>query len=318
MILLWGIPGDGPFDEVRTVLERIGADTVIHDQRQVPRSRATFTSDVKGVPIPRLVDGNHEVDLAEVSAAYIRPFETTKVCQDRDPNSAEMQQAERMDTGLVAWADLTDAHVVNRPAAMAANNSKPFQQALIAASGFAVPNTLVTTNPDAVNEFCRRHHAVIYKSISGVRSIVSRLGDTRLEAIGDVANCPTQFQEYISGVDVRVHVIGDTSLATEIRSSCDDYRYAARSDADLCMTAIELPVDIAQRCRIMMRRMGLLFAGIDLRRTPEGAWYCFEVNPSPGFTFFEAATGQPIAATVAEMLVELDRSARPATSRPRM
>jgi glutathione synthase/RimK-type ligase-like ATP-grasp enzyme len=307
VILLWGVPGDGPFDEVRTALERIDGDAVILDQRQGQRLRAIFASEVSDVPFARLVGGDHEVDLAEISAAYIRPFETAKVCEDRNHDSAAMQRAERIDSVLVAWADLADAHIVNRPAAMAANNSKPFQQALIAASGFAVPDTLVTTDPDAVNEFCRRHHAVIYKSISGVRSIVSRVGDLRVQAIADVANCPTQFQEYIAGVDVRVHVIGGMSLSTEIRSSGDDYRYATRSGADLRMTATELPEDIAQRCRTMVRRMGLLFAGIDLRRTPEGAWYCFEVNPSPGFSFFEAATGQPIAAAVAAMLVELDQ-----------
>jgi glutathione synthase/RimK-type ligase-like ATP-grasp enzyme len=52
----------------------------------------------------------------------------------------------------------------------------------------------------------------------------------------------------------------------------------------------------------MARDMQLLFAGIDLRRTPAGDWYCFEVNPSPGFTFYESATGQPIAAAVARFL----------------
>lgn len=40
-------------------------------------------------------------------------------------------------------------------------------------------------------------------------------------------------------------------------------------------------------------------AGIDLRRTHDGTWYCFEVNSSPGFSDFEEATGQPIAEAVA-------------------
>jgi hypothetical protein len=30
--------------------------------------------------------------------------------------------------------------------------------------------------------------------------------------------------------------------------------------------------------------------------------YFFEVNPSPGFTYFEDVTGQPIAAAVARLL----------------
>jgi glutathione synthase/RimK-type ligase-like ATP-grasp enzyme len=48
--------------------------------------------------------------------------------------------------------------------------------------------------------------------------------------------------------------------------------------------------------------MGLLVSGIDLRVTGKGEWVCFEVNPSPGFTFYEA-DGQPIAAAIADLLL---------------
>ena len=60
---------------------------------------------------------------------------------------------------------------------MASNNSKPYQALLIQALGFAVPETLVTTDPDAVLAFWQRHGTVVYKSNSGIRSIVSRLTD---------------------------------------------------------------------------------------------------------------------------------------------
>ena len=43
-------------------------------------------------------------------------------------------------------------------------------------------------------------------------------------------------------------------------------------------------------------------AGIDLRLTDDGRWFCFEVNPSPGFTYYEQATGQPIARSIARLL----------------
>ena len=41
---------------------------------------------------------------------------------------------------------------------------------------------------------------------------------------------------------------------------------------------------------------------MDLRSTPDGAWYCFEVNPSPGFTYYQEETGQPIADAIARLL----------------
>jgi D-alanine-D-alanine ligase-like ATP-grasp enzyme len=50
--------------------------------------------------------------------------------------------------------------------------------------------------------------------------------------------------------------------------------------------------------------MGLAVAGIDLRRTPEGQWYCFEVNPSPGFTYFQAQAGQAIDQAIAQLLLQ--------------
>jgi glutathione synthase/RimK-type ligase-like ATP-grasp enzyme len=165
----------------------------------------------------------------------------------------------------------------------------------------------VTTDPAAVSRFQARHGRLIYKSVSGVRSIVTRLDDSGGQALADVANCPTQFQEYIPGVDVRVHVAGGRVIATEIASTADDYRYATRAGADLAMRPADLPPDLAQACRALAQALGLQFAGIDLRHTPQGAWFCFEVNPSPAFTFFEAGAGQPIAAAVAELLLSLDR-----------
>ena len=49
-------------------------------------------------------------------------------------------------------------------------------------------------------------------------------------------------------------------------------------------------------------RAVVALAALDLRRTPDGEWYCFEVNPSPGFTYYESNTGQPIAAAIAGLL----------------
>jgi glutathione synthase/RimK-type ligase-like ATP-grasp enzyme len=245
------------------------------------------------------------LDLETVGATYLRPIETGKACGSDDPQGPAYLRAAAVDTALIAWADLSPTAVVNRPAAMAANNAKPYQLSLIARAGFAAPDTLVTTDAAAVAQFRRRHRTIIYKSVSGIRSIVSRLAEGEVD-LEDVGNCPTQFQEYVPGTDVRVHVAGDALLATEIQSPADDYRYASRSSAGLAMLATELPRDVAERCRSMVREMGLLVAGVDLRRTPDGAWYCFEVNPSPGFTFFEAGTGQPIADMIARLLIERD------------
>jgi glutathione synthase/RimK-type ligase-like ATP-grasp enzyme len=308
MILIWGVPGDAPLDAVKSALERAGANVRLLDQRLAAKMKINLLVEPDGHVSGQLSAPQGEIALGDIGAAYIRPLDTVRACGTEAINDPTFVRALEADSALIAWADLSRAHVVNRPAAMAANNSKPYQLGLIAGFGFAVPDTLVTTDETAARWFHQRHGDVIYKSVSGVRSIVSCLGKAECQ-FRDIANCPTQFQEYIPGVDVRVHVAGEKTIATQVTSPADDYRYASRSGASLAMVPLDLPADIADACRAMVRGMGLYLAGIDLRHTPDNLWYCLEVNPSPGFTFFEGITGQPIATAAAELLMRLDRSA---------
>jgi glutathione synthase/RimK-type ligase-like ATP-grasp enzyme len=211
---------------------------------------------------------------------------------------------------LMSWADLTPALVVNRPFAMAGNNSKPYQAAWIHSLGFQVPDTLITTEPSAVLEFQEKHGTLIYKSMSGVRSIVSRLTAAHRERLRDIVWCPTQFQQYVPGVDYRVHIVGSVVFPCRIRSDGDDYRYASRADAPVTIEVADLPDKIADGCRALAHTMKLLFAGVDLRQTPDDEWFCFEVNPSPGFTYYEQATEQPLAESVARILAQADEERR--------
>jgi len=75
------------------------------------------------------------------------------------------------------------------------------------------------------------------------------------------------------------------------------------------MTACTLPADILARCRQVSARLRLPLAGIDLRVTADGEWYCLEVNPSPSFTFYQRKTYQPISETFTQLLV--DSAAQP-------
>ena len=165
-----------------------------------------------------------------------------------------------------------------------------------------MPQTLISSDPDEVREFLDRHRAVIFKSISGVRSIVRRLDHGYLGRLDRVRTLPTQFQVLVPGTDVRVHVVGDRVFATAIETGATDYRYAARDGAEATLTATDLPDEVAQRCVRLAAALRLPLAGIDLRRRPDGEYVCFEVNPMPGYSFFESHTGQPISRAIVEHL----------------
>jgi hypothetical protein len=302
VILLWGLPGDRPLAAVGRALQQLGCEVLLVDQRAVAETEVELFvgAQVHGAVQIR----GARIDLAAVTAAYIRPYSSIQLPSIRQagPASPGWQHAVAVEETLWSWAELTPAMVINRPTAMASNNSKPYQALIIRSLGFDIPDTLVTTDPAAAREFWARHQTVIYKSISGVRSIVTRLGPDHEHRLENIRWCPTQFQQYVAGTDWRAHVVGDAIFACEVRSHAADYRYAAREGARVELQAGTLPPECADRCRRLAATLGLAVAGVDLRYTPEGRWFCFEVNPSPGFTYYQTATGQPIDQAIAALL----------------
>jgi glutathione synthase/RimK-type ligase-like ATP-grasp enzyme len=248
----------------------------------------------------KLPDG--DMRLEDISGAYIRPYETSRLRTIAGAPDHARARVAALDDALLGWSEITAARVVNRPSAMASNHSKPYQSSLIHAQGFDIPETLITTDKDALEAFWEKHQSIVYKSISGVRSIVAKVTPAHRERFATLANCPTQFQQWIPGTDFRAHVVGGEVFACRVESAATDYRYPDRVEDTPEIQAQELPADIAERCGSLAASMGLLLAGIDLRRTPDERWFCFEVNPSPGFTYYEQASGQPIADGIARLL----------------
>jgi len=308
MILLWGVPTDEPMAAVADALRTACSRVAFLDQRRALETEVELRigATVEG----RLRVGDDEVDLAEVGAAYLRPYESVRMpaIQRAGAESIEAGHALSVEDAVSSWLEVTPALVVNRPSAMASNSSKPYQSELIRSHGFATPPTLLTTDGAAVAEFVAEHGRAVYKSISSTRSIVHRVdvGDT--ERLKELRWCPTQFQAQVPGEDVRVHVIGDEVFASAIESGSDDYRYAS-ADGGARIRPFALPGDLAERCQALAVALELPVAGIDLRRSPDNVWFCFEVNPAPGFSYFQEATAQPMSDAIARLLT---RSAEPA------
>ena len=99
----------------------------------------------------------------------------------------------------------------------------------------------------------------------------------------------------MEGVDIRVHTVGQEVFATELNSEASHYRYAASTGDSLTARAIDIPPEVASACVRLTRSSGLALSGIDLRRTTDDQYYCFEMNPSPGFIFMNAPLDSQLA-----------------------
>jgi len=242
------------------------------------------------------------VELDDLTGVYYRNVSVGLANENSDKDGTGRAYP-TTEAELLALLNCLRCVVVNRQTAMTSNRSKPYQALVIRRFGLKVPKTLVTNSPEAARSFYTEcEEKVIFKSISGVRSVVKRLSPEHFDRLALLEHGPTQFQEFVPGENIRVHTIGRRVLAVRIESDAVDYRYALLEGHKRKMISTDLPPQVEKACLDLSREFGLLMAGIDLKCTPEGAFYCFEVNASPGFLFFERASRPFIADLLAEFL----------------
>jgi glutathione synthase/RimK-type ligase-like ATP-grasp enzyme len=300
VILVWGLAHDGPTARVIEELRKRGARVAWIDQQATDNFRIELNAGDADLGVLYLP--GEAIDLASVRSAYLRPYDlrTLELARGIAADNPRFRQCCAFEELLSLWGEVTDGLVMNRLSAMSSNGSKPYQSDVIRQYGFSVPDTLITSDPQAALAFWDQHGTVIYKSMSGQRSIVTALGAADRRKLFKIARCITQFQAWIPGTDYRVHVVADQVFATRIRSTAVDHRYGQ----DTALESADIPDAVAERCFRLTRGLGLELSGVDLRLSPRGEWFCFEVNPSPGFTYHEDATGAPIGDAIASALCE--------------
>ncbi len=304
MILLCGIPSESPLALVRERLVELDAPHLVLSQRRFEDIAFQFEIGGGSVSGHLTIDGRR-YGLDEFHAVYTRLMDDQNLPElaGELPGSPRRSRARAWHDAVSRWYEIAPIRVVNRTASMGSNGSKPFQAQAVTRRGLLTPETLITSDPDLARAFVAEHGRVIFKSLSGIRSIVREVGDDDLRRLDHIRWCPVQFQAYVDGRNVRVHTIGDEVFATGILTEATDYRYAHRQRGeDAVLEPVEISGDLAAQCVALARDLDLPFAGIDLKVTPDDRVYCFEVNPSPAYSYYESHTGQPISAALARYL----------------
>jgi glutathione synthase/RimK-type ligase-like ATP-grasp enzyme len=297
-VALFGDLAQAPCAMLRRALDALGCPVLALDAVRDPPQGPDWGLGPDGRVTGTVRAAGRRWDLDRLTGLYLRPAAPRG-------SSPAAQARQAWTQHWIDIGELTDARVANRLSAMASNGSKPLQSQVLAACGFAVPPMLLTNDPQAVRRFEALHGPLIFKSASGVRSIVRPLDDAARRRLAAVAHAPVLFQKRMTGTNVRVHVVGEAVFATEIDSNGLDYRYAGRDGGHTVLRATTLPAELQARCRRAARALGLPFAGLDLMLGDDGQVTCFEANPSPAYSWYEDSTGQPIAAALARWLAGL-------------
>lgn len=255
------------------------------------------------------VDGR-SLDLDEVSAVWWRRAHYPTVADGmRRPTHRAFAANETYEALGGLWARM-DARWVNEPSADDRGHRKGYQLSVARRLGIPIPRTLMTNDPDRARQFVDSlgYREVVYKSFSATKEEwreTRLLKPEEMTMLEHVRHAPVIFQQYVPAeYDLRVTVVGDRLFPAAIHSQQTAYPVDSRIDiANARIQQTEIPDEVRSWLLDLTRTLGLVYAAADLRLTPDGEYVFLEVNPSGQFLYIEAATGLPISAAMARLLL---------------
>lgn len=311
-------------DRVAEALERRGARPRRIDVDRFPiELRLTSALDVEpGTSRRTLHDARGPLDLEAVRAVWMRRLWPPTLDEELDPELHDGCRRESM-AALLGFLDgLHDRRTVNLLEANTAAENKLRQLRVARRLGLQVPRTLVTNDPAEVLAF---HEALggrmvtkmltaLTQSMSGHTAFVhtSVVRPEDLEDLDGLRHSPMVFQEHVDKAhELRVAVVATAGGGRCFAGAID----ATRSDAgrvDWRKSAPTqvgwrpgtLPDDVATKLLELVRALDLVYGAVDLIVTPDGRHVFLEINPAGEWGMLERDAGLPIAAALADALLE--------------
>ncbi|WP_049921661.1 ATP-grasp domain-containing protein [Halopiger djelfimassiliensis] len=314
-VLLLGPGSDPQLTAVENELEQRSVETTVWDADEWPDD-GSLTVRQDGATT-RLAVGDTAVDPSSIHTVYLRNFALNPRLPDYRDRLEErpfalinqLREYQAVVESMLAHLADRGVRLVNPLDTLDIHRQKPWQLSVLGGAGIPIPNTLTTTDPDAVRAFADRVDEVVYKPVGGggYASLLTDddLTDDRLELL---SNSPVQFQERIEGEDIRLFVVGgEVVAAARIVSDELDYR---TEDHDVeRIDPASLETDLERAAVETAAALDLSFAGVDIVAGADR--FCvLEANPSPMFAAFDDLAGTDVAGALAEFLATPDTGDR--------
>ncbi|MCA9655146.1 MAG: MvdC family ATP-grasp ribosomal peptide maturase [Myxococcales bacterium] len=312
-------------DRVAEELVRRGARPRRIDSDGFPaelRLTTTIHDDPQGRRV--LHDAEGAIDGEQVRAVWLRRLWRPRLDEELDPSLRDGCIRESR-AALVGFLDgFRHRRVVNPLDRDRAALDKLQQLRIARELGLTIPRTLVTNDPDQVLAF---HDAAggrlvtkmltpLSQSMGGHAPLVrtNELRPEDLEELDGLRHSPMVFQEQIDkSHELRVAVVdagGGRCLAAAIDATTSregrvDWRKA--TPAEVGWRPASLPDALASSLLALVRALGLVYGAADLIVTPDGRHVFLELNPAGEWGMLERDAGLPVAAAIADALMESPR-----------
>ncbi|WP_126246584.1 MvdC/MvdD family ATP grasp protein [Chitinophaga rhizosphaerae] len=257
--------------------------------------------------------GNRVIDAREIRGVWYRKMWDLQVPPSLDPAYVPAFLKEYR-TSLNIFLESLDVPWINRMDLDHAVGANKLMQLTAARSvGLQVPQTLFSNHAEDAIRFYDDHggnvvvklHGALSKSMDGKSNFfpTTRLRKEDVPMLESLSACPMILQEYIpKDRELRViYIDGDFYTGSLRAPELTDWRTA--NTTLVSWETWELPADVEEKIHDMMTLLGLPFGAIDMIVRPDGEHVFLEVNPQGEWGMLEKYLGFPIAATIAEKLV---------------
>lgn len=209
-----------------------------------------------------------------------------------------------------------EAFWISRREAVVRSSHKPLQLKLAQECGFKVPETMITSDPEAARAFLERLGECVAKPLSvsppeGLDQPTKVLNADNPPDFSGLKFAPQIFQELVRpAAELRVTgmgpltfaaEVGDADAATEQNRGVFDWRRGFDKETFFARP-YDLPASFKEMHVDFLRRADLVNGMTDVIVNQDGELVYLETNPGGAWGFVEHATGFPMGQTQAELL----------------
>jgi len=278
-------------------------------------------------------DGHHKmiltsangtiIDLSAVKAVWYRKIWHLDAPEELDEDFLAIYRQEYNTVWQLLVDELKDRPWINDfHHAQYVIDRKMYQLQKARAAGLIVPDTLFTSDEQAVRNFYHRHKGPVIMKLHGglQRNMHGRgaffpatfLQEADLAGLQSLIYCPMIFQQAIDkAYELRVVYIDGNFFTGRIDTAVVASQYGDGSATTDWRThtgasrwqAYELSDTLKEQLHTLMQSLQLSFGAIDIIRQPDGEYVFLEVNPQGEWGMLQRDLHYPIAEAIADSLI---------------
>jgi len=254
------------------------------------------------------------IDLSMVTSVYYRRPEINRDHGDLSKGEQSFIHAELLYVLEGLYKILDNAYWINKVQSIRNAENKIYQLLIAEEIGFNIPESLITSDPNAALQFYNKHNqqCIIKPIKSGLVQDDHEEGVIFTSKVvldennvNRIVSCPVYLQKLINkDADIRVTLVGNQVFAAKIHSQENaegiiDWRKAG---VPLPHSVIELPRDIKYKCIKLLEKLQLNYGAVDFILTEGGQYVFLEINPNGQWAWIENRLNLKISDAITGLL----------------